>query len=181
MSDGFRKAFLGFNCSDVIEYIKKTHNEFSEERDGLNDKIKELETALSSQIEKTNEAELNLKKANETIEEYKAREDEITRISETIGKLYIVSQANARAVIENAEENRKLAEEEVNKNLAALKKAHEEISAVIKGVTDTSVDFTDNMKSLNSDLLEAAKSIEQNNEKSDKSLEETKSVLSSAK
>ncbi|MBR0466084.1 MAG: hypothetical protein IJJ40_01130 [Clostridia bacterium] len=178
MAEGFRKAFLGFNCDDVINYIKKTHSEYSEEKEQLNGKIHELEKSVKElKTEKEDLAEeLNL--AKETIEQYKAKEEEINRISENIGKLYIVSEANAKAVTEAAEENRKMTEKEVAKNLAALKTAHEELTSIIKGVTDTSVDFSDSMKELSLDLEKTTEKIEQNSKKSAEAIENTKAALS---
>ena len=51
----FKTSALGFNRSDVINYIEKTRNDFYDYKiqtqrtiDDLNDKIKELEEALKS-------------------------------------------------------------------------------------------------------------------------------------
>ena len=180
MAEGFRKAFLGFNCNDVIEYVKKTHTEFSEKEEELNLKIKNLQKEIEEKNNTINEKDEKIKETEKALEVYRQKEEEINRISENIGKLYIVSQANAKAITETAEENRRLAEEEITKNLDALKSAHEKLTSIIKGVTDTSVDFTDNMKSLSGELDNTINAIVENNEKCGEKVAEKEKILSNA-
>ena len=46
MSVGFRKSLLGFNCSDVMEYIEKSQNRFSKREKELTEKTDSLAAEL---------------------------------------------------------------------------------------------------------------------------------------
>ena len=105
MSVGFRKSLFGFNCDDVIEYIEQSHKNFSEKENQLNQKI----DTLDNTIETINAQLEDVKSAKTAVEaqlkEYTDKYDEIERLSQNIGKLYLVAQANAKSVMQNSAEN----------------------------------------------------------------------------
>ncbi|MCQ2478591.1 MAG: DivIVA domain-containing protein, partial [Clostridia bacterium] len=113
MSVGFRKSFLGFNCEDVMSYIEDSHKSFMKKEEELNGKISELNKTvsnLSSDIEdlnKTNEA------LQDKVKEYTSKQDEIERLSQNIGKLYLVAQSNAKAIVKNSVDSIGIASNEV--------------------------------------------------------------------
>ena len=95
MSIGFKKSLLGFNCSDVINYIDKMHRAFSEKEKNFNSKIIGLEKeidAVNLEREKLLAEKCEL---DRQLNEFNAKYEEIERLSENIGKLYLVAQENA--------------------------------------------------------------------------------------
>ena len=117
MSAGFRKSFFGFNCEDVMAYIEKSQKSFTEREKDLSEQVEKL----SSELELSNDNYRKLNEEKETIskklEEFNEKYEEIGRLSENIGKLYLVAQANARAIMANSEKNAGLAAAQVQKNL----------------------------------------------------------------
>lgn len=176
MADGFRKALFGFNCDDVIEYIKKTHKEYSDKETVLNEKIEELTSLFSESQRNVDDLKQEKARLEEKLAFYTAKEDEINQTAEKIGDLYILSKANARAIIDNAEESRRIAKEQVEKNLNSIKEAHDALEGIVKGVTDSSVEFTDKVKILNSELEETKQKILINEQKNEQHSEILSSI-----
>ncbi len=159
MSVGFKKSLLGFNCSDVISYIDKTHKNFIEKEKGLNSKIAILEEKIqNAKIENekiaTEKQEIELK-----LNEFYAKYDEIERLSENIGKLYLVAQENAKAIIENSENSAKIINEEVNRNLYTIDEAHESLSELRQNISRTSAEFVSEVENLLSSLTKTKEQI----------------------
>ena len=100
MAIGFRKSLFGFNTNDVINYIDKMHTAFQDKQTTLNNELEKLNGELS--LSKENYDSL-LKEKDEIaakLNEFEEKYAEIQRLSEVIGKLYLVAQANAKAIIE---------------------------------------------------------------------------------
>lgn len=164
MSIGFKKSLMGFNCSDVINYIDKTHKNFIEKEKNLNSKINELEKNLeSSENEKSKLQEEKLE-IEAKLNEFYAKYDEIERLSENIGKLYLVAQENAKAIIENSENTAKLISEEVNRNLYTIDEAHESLAILRQNISKTSSDFVSEVENLMSSLTKTKDQISEKNE-----------------
>lgn len=181
MSVGFRKSLLGFNCSDVIDYIEKARKSRVESENKLNRKIDDINKDLldsKAQIEGllAEKAVLTAK-----LDEFNAKYDEIERLSENIGKLYLVSQANARAVMENSENNAALAEQEVSKNLASIEEAHIALAELRDEINKTSADFIGEVENLMSSLDTTRKQITENAEKIEEAKNEFDEVFSGMK
>ncbi len=163
MSVGFRKSLLGFNCDDVISYIEESHKKFSAKENELNQKIDDLDNtiaAVNAQLE-------DVKAAKATVEaqlkEYTDKYDEIERLSQNIGKLYLVAQANAKAVMQNSAENRDITNREVEKNLHSIDNAHEQLAALKAEIMQTSNEFVAKVDTLVSSLSTARSKITSNN------------------
>lgn len=165
MSIGFKKSLLGFNCSDVINYIDRTHKTFLEKEENLNAKVsslnKELSEARALQEQlSTEKAELESK-----LDEFNQKYAEIERLSENIGKLYLVAQTNSQAIMENSENNAKIASEEVNKNLYSISEAHRSLKELRASIAKTSNDFIAEVDVLMQSLNTAREKIAVNTEK----------------
>lgn len=169
MAVGFRKSLFGFNCGDVINYIEKSHKGFAEKETELNQKLEEL----SSELELSRENIQTLKAEKDAISEklngITEKYEEIERLSENIGKLYLVAQANARAIIESSEKNAQLANSEVEKNLCTISEAHKSLDELRRSIAKTSDDFINEVNSLIASLdrtrEEVAANISAGNEK----------------
>lgn len=148
MAVGFRKSLFGFNCDDVMQYIEKTHKSFSEKETMLNNKISELDNALLS----LNSELKSIKTAKENVEaelkKYTDKCEEIERLSQNIGKLYLVAQANAKAIIKDSAENSEMSRKEVERNLGSIDEAHESLNNLKANIMKTSNDFVNRVESL---------------------------------
>ncbi len=163
MSVGFRKSLFGFNCDDVIDYIQESHKKFSEKENELNKKI----DILDSTIANANAQLDNVKAAKAVVEaqlkEYTDKYDEIERLSQNIGKLYLVAQANAKAIMQNSAESRDITNREVEKNLHSIDNAHEQLAALKAEIMQMSNDFVSKVDTLVTSLSTAREKVTQNN------------------
>ena len=132
MSVGFRKSLFGFNCDDVINYIEESHKRFSTKEKELNKKINSLDETISDVNAQLNAIKIAKAEVEAQLKEYTDKQDEIERLSQNIGRLYLVSQANAKAIMKNSAENSEIASLEVEKNLNSIDNAHEQL-ANLKG------------------------------------------------
>lgn len=177
MSVGFRKSLFGFNCDDVIEYIEQSHKNFSEKENQLNQKI----DTLDNTIETINAQLEDVKSAKTAVEaqlkEYTDKYDEIERLSQNIGKLYLVAQANAKSVMQNSAENRDIANREVEKNLHSIDNAQESLAALKAEIMQTSADFVAKVDTLVSSLSSAREQISTNNTESRRLAEQFDSII----
>ena len=162
MAVGFKKSLFGFNCDDVMKYIERSQKSFSEKEKELSKQVEELSRDLDMSNENyrklNDEKEIIAKKLADFSEKY----EEIERLSENIGKLYLVAQANAQAIMANSEKNARLANKEVEKTLSAINDAHESLDSLKKTVMQTSNDFLSEVDGLISSLNEARESISAN-------------------
>ncbi len=177
MSIGFRKSLLGFNCNDVIEYIEKTHKTFISKEKSLNTKVEGLLTKLASskaqeQLLLEQNAELSKK-----LDEFNAKYDEIERLSENIGKLYLVAQSNAKTIMDNSQNSAQISLAEVERNLYSIDQAHESLKELRQSIAKTSEDFVGEVNKLLSSLNETREQIAANTETAHSASEEFKAVL----
>ncbi len=162
MTVGFRKSLFGFNQDDVINYIQKTHKSFSKQTELLNQKADLLAKELK--LSKEDYDKLMQEKAivDKKLNEFNAKYEEIERLSENIGKLYLVAQANAQAIMANSKENAELSTLEVEKNLSSIDEAHESLNALRDSIVKTSDDFVNEVNELLKSLDETREKITAN-------------------
>lgn len=177
MSVGFKKSLFGFNCDDVIDYIQTSHKKFSQKEAELNQKIDSLDktiATINTQLE-----DLKLAKANvETqLKEYTDKYDEIERLSQNIGRLYLVAQTNAKTIMRNSTENQELANQEIEKNLYSIDNAHEELTNLKTEIMQTSNEFISRVDSLVSSLVSVREQVGQNNDDTRKLTEQFENLL----
>ena len=162
MAVGFKKSLFGFNCDDVMKYIERSQKSFAEKEKDLANQVEELSKSLDLSNENyrklNDEKELIAKKLADFSEKY----EEIERLSENIGKLYLVAQANAQAIMANSEKNANLANSEVEKNISAINDAHESLDSLRKSVIQTSNEFLGEIDGLISSLNETKETIAAN-------------------
>ncbi len=167
MSVGFRKSLLGFNCSDVMEYIEKSQNRFSKREKELTEKTDTLAAELKLNEESLNKLNAEKEQISKKLAEYNEKYEEIERLSENIGKLYLVAQANAQAITANSRKNAELAEGETAKNLSAIDTAHNSLEELKKQIKTTSEDFLSELDTLISSLNETRVTVASNTKASE--------------
>ena len=172
MAIGFRKSLFGFNCDDVVNYVKKLHNNFTEKEkdfkkqlDNLQGKIDELNA--EHQVLQAEKLQLA-----EKIAEYEAKKAEMERLSENIGKLYLVAQSNAKTIMNNAEENSRIAATEIDKNICAIDETHAALDALRAQINETSRSFTEEVTALMNSLNSTKEKIASDSEADEKAKSE---------
>ena len=143
MAVGFKKSLFGFNCSDVMEYIERSQNTFTSKENELTEQIKKLSDEL--ELSNENYLKLNAEKNEiaEKLADFSEKYEEIERLSENIGKLYLVAQANARA-------------------LSLINDTHESLDELKKNIIKTSDDFVAEVDGLIASLNNTKAEVEAN-------------------
>ena len=177
MSVGFRKSLFGYNQDDVIEYVKKLHNNFSLKEDTFKKQLADLENKINSLNKDLAVLENEKASLSEKLSEYNAKKSEMDRLSENIGKLYMVSQANAKTIMANAEENSKIANMEIEKNVSAIEETHKALEGLKQSINETSQNFTKEVESLMRSLEEAKEKFSADNIKNGEVSEEFTALL----
>lgn len=177
MSVGFRRSLFGFNCDDVFNYIEQSHKKFSEKESELTGKIDSLDKTIAEITAKL-EAVVASKAAVEAqLKEYTDKYDEIERLSQNIGRLYLVAQANAGSIMQNTNENVDIAEREVEKNLHSIDNAHDELEALRSEIVQTSSEFVKKVDALVASLTSAREQIGENNKQNEELAEQFENLL----
>lgn len=159
---GFRKSLFGFNTDDVLTYIRTSHDTFSEKENQYKADIASCHARLD-ELEQQLQA-LGQEKANLTdrLAEYEARNEEMERLSENIGKLYLVAQTNASSILANAEENSEMVNRVVQNNLCSIDSAREQLETVKEKINAVAEDFNRKLSELVDGLDQAKTRISQN-------------------
>ncbi len=160
MALGFRKSLFGYNQEDVAEYISRQEVKNTEIKAELNAKIKSGEEQIKELTEKT----LNLGNENselrESIEFYRTKYEEVKTLSDNIGKLYLVAQTNAKAIMNAANEAKNATQSEIEQNLAVINSTNEALNTLKAKIAEMCNSFTTDVDKLNSTLLDTKAVIE---------------------
>jgi len=179
MSVGFRKSLFGFNSNDVIEYIEKTQHSFNRKEAILNQKLYNLREELESS-NKICEALANEKQSlQHQLDEFNEKYEDIERISENIGKLYLVAQTNSKAIMENSKKSAEITDNEIEHNLTSIEEAHESLKELRNRITKTSEDFVAKVNALISSLDATREQINQNSSAIEEAKKEFNEVFAS--
>ena len=152
---GFRRSLMGFNREDVLNYITLEDKKNAKKIKKLDDEIKELSARnlyLTQEIDNLNNALL----------EYKNKEDEINRLAESIGALYIIAKNNAEIILDNSLKSKDAAINETQKNIELLKSAQENYINIKNELSKITSSFANNIDSALSSINTTEKNIEDN-------------------
>ncbi|MCQ2454790.1 MAG: hypothetical protein MJ090_01395 [Clostridia bacterium] len=181
MSVGFRKSLFGFNSDDVMNYIEKTHKDFVEKETVLNEKIDQLSALLNSTKSQLSQTLAEKETIESELKEYTDKYDEIERLSQNIGRLYLVAENNAAAIIESAKQNRDISAEEVTRNISCADNTYSSLSSLREEIEKTSAEFSAKIQSLMASLNKAKADIYQNDLFGEKKIEEYEELVKSLK
>ena len=179
MHIGFRKSLFGFNCDDVIKYVEKTHSTFKSKSDELTKQTNELSAQLNLTKDAYDKLLAEKNQISEQLNAFTEKAAEIERLSENIGKLYLVSQTNAQAIITNAEASSELAKNEVVKNLSAIDEAHVSLNALRENIVKTSDEFIKEVENMLSSLDVTRQQIIENTQNSEEAIENFETIYES--
>ena len=164
MSVGFRKTLFGFNCDDVINYVQESHKKFSAKENELNEKIDSLDKTIADVNAQLVEVKAAKAAVEAQLKEYTDKNDEIERLSQNIGRLYLVAQSNAKSIMQNSADSRDITNREIEKNLHSIDNAHEQRAALKDEIMKTSNEFVSKVDTLVASLSTAREQVADNND-----------------
>lgn len=140
MGNGFKKEFMGYNKQEVCNYISVLSQENEKALQDLREEITTL---------RNENAEIKAK-----LGEYENRAESIEKLSKAIGRLYVISKANADAV--NAEsdkikkrcrEEERLSSEYVDSIEKLLRSAEDELKNLSEQAANKIDELTESLNS----------------------------------
>ena len=162
MAVGFRKSLFGFNSDDVIEYIERAQNTFNKREADLSEKLSSAKKELALSQENYEALMSEKQELEQKIEEFNTKYADIERLSENIGKLYLVAQANSKVIIDNSQKSAQISDFEVERNLYSIDEAHKSLEELRANITKTSENFVSEVDKLISSLTDTKAKINQN-------------------
>ena len=177
MATGFRKSLFGFNCDDVLAYIEKTQKAHTEKEIVLKEQIEDLQDENSAFEKQIGEMSAEIAQLEEKLKEFTDKYDEIERLSQNIGKLYLVAKSNAQTVMKEAKAVADIAHKEMLKNIASISNAQEALSGIKEDIVNTSAGFAKEIDTLSKSLTDARNIIDGHNAAAAKSEEEYRELI----
>lgn len=168
---GFRRELLGFNREDVIEYIKKSQKEFNVREETLVSSIDKLNIRNAQLIDELTvipelEAKLKLSEATviklqEELDNLENKKAELDRLSQDIGKMYLVAKSNADSINRSTKESSERTFYEINKSLNALENMHTKLTNIKESITSASTNYANELSSIFESFEDAKISIKE--------------------
>lgn len=168
MAIKFRNSFLGFNKDDVLKYIYSVKETAAQNEAKLSESealIKKLTDELESVSSALNESNALCADLQAKVNDFEQREAALTKLSESIGKLYLVAKANARTIISTAEENVKISRLAVDKNLQTATFTGDNLSDIENELAATAQKFSAEIKLVREKLEETKSAVKLNDAK----------------
>ncbi len=159
---GFKKSLFGFNCDEVMNYIENMHKTAKETELVLNEKLDDATSKLEASTSENAELKAKNELLSAELKEITEKYNEIEKISENIGKLYLVAQTNAKTIMDNALANKEITDEETKKNLEALENAQSSFDSLKENIIKSSYDFVADVDSLLESLNSSKEKINTN-------------------
>ncbi len=178
MSAGFRKSMFGFNCADVMHYIEESHKNAAQKQALLEEKLSSVEGANEQLKSELSATKTEKEQIERQLKEYTDKYDEIERLSQNIGKLYLVAQSNARAIMNSSAENREAARREVESNIESIDSAHTSLGEIRTKMIETSNEFVARLEQLMSSLSATRDTLDLADGESEKKINEFESLYS---
>lgn len=158
MTKKFRNSLFGFNRDDVMEFVvesKEKENSYKEKCNKLSDEIDNL-TKLNTELNE------KLSEAQRIADDFKSREEALTKLSESIGRLYLVTQTNANAVIASAKDSVAQSEICIDKNLDVASTAESELDEIGQVLKEKTQLYLAEVEVLKNKIANTRDRIEQN-------------------
>ena len=148
MAVEFRNSLFGFNKDDVLSYVHLKDSELKHLSNTLNAKINELKEQLETlkaehlatlDIVETLSAENSEMKKQ--VDEYNKKANELDIMAANIGKLYLVSKASAKSIVDNSEESAMLVSEQSHMQLTNIDDAQNSLQSIAEDILSASKSF----------------------------------------
>ena len=179
MAIKFRNSLFGFNKEDVYAFVSSSkENEYKYEnklRD-LKDENEKLNASINVLNATITSLSTDLAAANEKVKDFEAREEALTRLSESIGRLYLVAQTNAKAIAEASKANVQASENAVTANINAANIAENDFNEIEAKLNEQVNAFNKQIASLKETLAETREKLQENRETIENSQNELEKI-----
>lgn len=158
----FRNSLFGFNKEDVMSFVmesKESENNFKKKITELNSKIDTLQNDIESLQTKHDETKKVLNETEVQLESYRQREEALTALSESIGRLYLVAKANAESVMASANESAEKSMQAVDKNIEIAENAENELKEISGTLNEKTREYLEAVADLKQQLEDTRKSV----------------------
>lgn len=179
MSLGFKKGFFGYNCEEVVEYITKLTAENNQTVSTLKEKIAAEAENTAKANQEIEQLEVKIGDAQRELEFYKSKYEEVKKLSDNIGKLYLVAQTNAKAIMESANEAHDASKSEIEKNIQILNSTEVSLNSLKEKVSELNREFENYVSSITDDLNAIKELASVSDDLSEKSNDDFKKAYSS--
>ena len=116
----------------------------------------------------------------EEVQKLRSEKEKIERLSDVIGKLYLVSKLNAETITRSAKETKKKLDAEIESELKIVEEAEKRLSELKDEITLSSCEYTDKLGSITDSLNQTKQIIKKNDKQSFKSEVELNNLLEAA-
>ncbi len=144
--DGFKRELFGYNKAQVSRAIEQIYQNNEKQVAELNETIGTLKQENGKYRAKAAEVETERQK--------------VEKLATSVGRLYVISRANAAAVMRAAEENAEACRKATEQSLETVTAAKTGISAAEKEFADIMSEFNQKIAQLSASLNEAQLSVE---------------------
>lgn len=138
---------------------KESENNFKKKITELNGKIDTLQSDLQALKTMHEETEKVLNETEAQLEAYHQREDALTALSESIGRLYLVAKANAESVMASANESAEKSMQAVDKNIEITANAEDELKEISDILNEKTREYLEAVTDLKKHLEDTRKSV----------------------
>ena len=138
---------------------KETENNFKKKITELNSKIDTLQNNIESLQAIHKETENVLSETEAQLEAYRQREDALTALSESIGRLYLVAKANAESVMASANESAEKSMQAIDKNIEIAANAEDELKEISDILNEKTREYLEAVADLKQQLENTRKSV----------------------
>lgn len=162
MANGFNNSLFGFKKQDVLSYIEQAQKKSAEREAELLKEIAALKAenaTLKDDVKALGEEKERLENIQE---EYIKRYNEVEKLSEDIGKLYLTAQTNAKEIVEQSKKDRELIDREIETNLTAIEEMHASLDSVKNDVVSSVGEFSAELEKLFEKFNEAKLKLKEN-------------------
>ncbi len=144
--DGFKRELFGYNKAQVSRAIEQIYHNNEKQIAGLNQTIGALEKENGEYQAKAAEVE--------------AERQKVEKLAVSVGRLYVISRANAAAVVRAAEESAKASRKATEQSLETVAAAQGGIAEAEKEFNIIMNEFNEKIAQLSDSLNQAKLSVE---------------------
>lgn len=138
---------------------KNNENSLKKKISELSGKIDTLQNDLQKLLALHEETEKVLKDTEAQLESYRQREEALTALSESIGRLYLVAKANAESVMASANESAEKSMYAVDKNIAIAENAESELKEISDTLNEKTREYLEAVAELKQQLEDTRKTV----------------------
>ncbi len=145
-----------------MNYVTMLNSELAELRGKYKREVDDLTDKLNDQQIRNDELGKLVGEQAVKIDEYRQHEEAVTRLSESIGKLYLVAKANAAGIMESAKQNAEQSELIAKSTIDVTQTAHNELQGIKDELAEKIARFSDELDQLGSRIIVAERTVTEN-------------------